>query len=126
MMLKPGCRAGSSISPSPASGPEFIQRKSLAIFMRLTASVLSWPESSTAASWRAQTLEKVIAGANGRPVFSAQHRGDACREFRMGVDAGADGRAALGELVETREGRLDAGHAVPDLLRPAAELLAQA
>ena len=32
-----GCRASSSISPSPASGPEFIQRRSLAIFIRLTA-----------------------------------------------------------------------------------------
>ncbi len=50
MMLLPGCRAGSVISPRPASGPLFIQRRSLAIFIRLTASTLSWPDSSTAAS----------------------------------------------------------------------------
>ena len=30
-----------AISPMPASGPEFIQRRSLAIFIRLTASVFS-------------------------------------------------------------------------------------
>ncbi len=41
MMLLPGCSAGSSISPRPASGPLFIQRRSLAIFMMLTATTLS-------------------------------------------------------------------------------------
>jgi hypothetical protein len=51
MMLLPGCSAGSEISPRPASGPLFIQRRSFAIFMRLTAMVLSCPESSTAVSW---------------------------------------------------------------------------
>ena len=33
MMLLPGCSAGSAISPRPASGPLFIQRRSLAIFI---------------------------------------------------------------------------------------------
>ena len=41
MILLPGCSAGSAISPIPASGPLFIQRRSLAIFIRLTASVFS-------------------------------------------------------------------------------------
>ena len=50
MIDEPGCSAGSSISPRPASGPEFIQRRSLAIFISATASVFSWPDSSTAAS----------------------------------------------------------------------------
>ncbi len=50
MMLLPGCSAGSAISPSPASGPLFIQRRSFAIFIRLTAMTLSCPESSTAVS----------------------------------------------------------------------------
>ncbi len=50
MMLLPGCRAGSAISASPASGPLFIQRKSLAIFMRLTAITFNCPDSSTAVS----------------------------------------------------------------------------
>ncbi len=40
MMLLPGCSAGSAISPRPASGPLFIQRRSLAIFIRLTAATL--------------------------------------------------------------------------------------
>ena len=50
MIDEPGCNAGSSISPRPASGPEFIQRRSLAIFISATASVFSAPDSSTAAS----------------------------------------------------------------------------
>ena len=47
----PGCSAGSAISPKPASGPLFIQRRSFEIFIRLTATTLSWPDSSTAVSW---------------------------------------------------------------------------
>jgi hypothetical protein len=50
MMLLPGCSAGNAISPRPASGPLFIQRRSLAIFIIDTASVRSWPDNSTAAS----------------------------------------------------------------------------
>ena len=52
MMLLPGCSAGSEISPNPASGPLFIQRRSFAIFMRLTPTTLSCPDSSTAVSWQ--------------------------------------------------------------------------
>ncbi len=40
IMLEPGCSAGSVISPSPAMGPLFIQRKSLAIFISAEAAVL--------------------------------------------------------------------------------------
>ena len=40
MIELPGSFSGSSSSPSPARGPEPSQRTSLAIFMRLTASVL--------------------------------------------------------------------------------------
>ncbi len=50
MMLDPGCSAGSTISPMPAIGPLFIQRRSLEIFIRLTATVFSCPLISTAAS----------------------------------------------------------------------------
>src|SRR5579872_3681394 len=50
MMLLPACNAGSEISPKPASGALFIIRRSLAIFIRLTAITLSCPESSTAVS----------------------------------------------------------------------------
>ena len=50
MMLLPGCSAGSVSSARPASGPLFIQRRSLQIFMSATASVRNWPENSTAAS----------------------------------------------------------------------------
>ena len=51
VLAEEGRSAGSAISPKPASGPLFIQRKSFAIFMRLTLRTLSWPDSSTAVSW---------------------------------------------------------------------------
>jgi hypothetical protein len=50
MMLLPGWRAGSAISPSPERGPLFIQRRSFAIFMREVAYVRSAPEKATTAS----------------------------------------------------------------------------
>ena len=53
MIDEPGCKAGSSISPSPASGPEFIQRRSFAILVRTTAAPRNTPDNSTAASWPA-------------------------------------------------------------------------
>ena len=48
---EPGCSAGNSISPNPANGPEFIQRKSLAIFINETAQVFNCPDKATAISW---------------------------------------------------------------------------
>jgi len=50
MIDEPGCSTGRAISPSPASGPEFIQRRSFEILVSDTATVFSAPESSTAAS----------------------------------------------------------------------------
>ncbi|CRZ47809.1 Uncharacterised protein [Vibrio cholerae] len=41
MIEEPGCKPCSSISPNPAKGPEFIQRKSLAIFISATAAVFN-------------------------------------------------------------------------------------
>ena len=41
MMLLPGCSAGRLISASPVRGPLFIQRRSLAIFVRVTAAARS-------------------------------------------------------------------------------------
>ena len=57
MMLLPGCKAGNAISPRPAKGPLFIQRKSFEIFIRLTLKTFSWPESSTAVSWLDSALK---------------------------------------------------------------------
>ena len=46
----PGCKASSAISPRPDSGPEFIQRKSFAIFINDTAVVFNAPDNATAVS----------------------------------------------------------------------------
>ena len=50
MIEEPGCRSGMEISPSPARGPDPIQRRSLQILYRLTAITRSTPLASTSAS----------------------------------------------------------------------------
>ena len=50
MIEEPGCRSGIRISPSPACGPDPIQRRSLQILYRLTAITRSTPLASTSAS----------------------------------------------------------------------------
>ena len=50
MMLLPGCNASNSISPSPVKGPLFIQRRSFAIFIKVSAIFLTTEEACIAAS----------------------------------------------------------------------------
>ena len=71
MMLEPGCVAGSSISFRPVRAPEVRRRRSLAIFMRPTASVRSAPDVSTAASRFCIASKRSGAGTNRSPVRRA-------------------------------------------------------
>ena len=49
-------------------GPELIQRRSLQIFVRLTATTLSAPDSSTTASCADCASKWLAASRNGMPV----------------------------------------------------------
>ena len=71
MIEEPGCSAGSSTSASPASGPEFIQRRSLPIFISATASALYWPDSSTRSSCAEMPSKVFSACPNFTPVAAA-------------------------------------------------------
>ncbi len=71
MIDDPGCRSGSWISPSPARGPEPIQRMSLQILCRPTAIVRSWPEASTSPSRAPCASKWSRASVSGRPVAEA-------------------------------------------------------
>ena len=71
MIDEPGCRSGRLISARPARGPEPIQRRSLAILVRLTAIVRSWPESSTRASRAPCASKWSRASVSGSPVSAA-------------------------------------------------------
>src|SRR5690625_8035659 len=73
MFDEPGCRASGPITPKPASGPEFIQRKSLAIFIKLAASVFSCPDVLTATSWLPMAAKKLSQEANSRPEIGRAH-----------------------------------------------------
>ena len=129
MMLLPGCSAGSAISPKPASGPLFIQRRSFAIFIRLTASVFELTGQLDRRVLRAQRLEVIVAAecerrpvvrcessaANARPKFGcalmpvptavppcAQARAGAAARRLMRCDAALDLRAPAAELLAER------------------------
>ena len=67
-MELPASFSGSEISASPQRGPEPSSRMSLAIFMRLQASVLRAPWTSTMASWHANASNLFLAVTNGRPA----------------------------------------------------------
>ena len=71
MMLLPGCRAAREISASPATGPLFMARRSLAIFSRDTDNPRSWALSSREASWLLMLANRLRLGVKGRPEASA-------------------------------------------------------
>ena len=106
-------------------GPEDIQRRSLQILVRPTASVLRTPLSSTIESRVPWASKWSRASVNGWPVVSRQDGDDALREGRRGVDAGADRGAAQGQLADPGEHRLEPLGGVPDRGGVAAELLSQ-
>ncbi|SKV46531.1 Uncharacterised protein [Mycobacteroides abscessus subsp. abscessus] len=69
MIELPGCRSGSWISPRPVSGPEPIQRMSLAILVSDAAMVFSAPEPSTSPSRAAcASNESEAVLSSDRPV----------------------------------------------------------
>ena len=66
IILLPACNAGKLISPSPASGPLFIHRKSLAIFINATAKVFNCPLISTLVSWQLRPMN--LLGIEVKPT----------------------------------------------------------
>ena len=127
MIELPGCSDGSEISPMPQRGPEASQRRSLAILLSDTAIVFSAPLVSTAASLAAMRLEVVRApartGARCAPPCGAMTAsakpGGAFRPVPTAVPPSASSAS---------RGRAACRRSMPllDLLRVAAELLAEA
>ena len=83
MIEEPGSFSGRRSSPRPARGPEPSQRTSLAIFIRLVASVLRAPDAKTVASWPASACELVRRG-DERRGRSARRSGAATRTANSG------------------------------------------
>jgi hypothetical protein len=71
MMEDPGSLSGINISPIPLRGPDESMRMSLAIFIRLTATVFNAPCASTMASCAASASNLFSAVIKGRPVSFA-------------------------------------------------------
>ena len=98
---------------------------SFAIFVSETATVLRAPEISTRAS-RAACASNGSAGAEiVRPALQGEQRANALGELGVRVEAGADSCPAERDLAEARQRALDAGDALANLRRVAAELLAE-
>ena len=68
MMEEPGSLSGIKISPIPLLGPDESIRTSLAIFIKLTATVFNAPCDSTMASCAASASNLFSAVIKGRPV----------------------------------------------------------
>src|SRR6266404_6529954 len=85
MMEDPGCVSGRWISPIPQRGPDASQRKSLAIFIKLTASDFKLPLMCTAASRAHLGFEMILRFAKRQPE-QLRNPGDRSRcEFRVRV-----------------------------------------
>ena len=125
MMEEPGWTSGSAISARLARGPAPSQRMSLAIFMRLTATVFRAPLAKTVPSIALWAWKWFSVSRTSTPKRSPSFWHTLWRELGVGVDAGADGRAAQGHLGEVLAGLLYALDAALDLARVAEELLAQ-
>ncbi len=71
MIDEPGWRSGRLISASPVRGPDAIHRRSLAILVRETAIVRSWPDVSTSPSRAPCASKWSRASVSGSPVSRA-------------------------------------------------------
>ena len=109
MMEDPGWTSGSAISPIPARGPDPSQRRSLHIFIRLTATVLSAPGCADYGVDGALRLEVVVGFGEGDVGSFSEFGDDAFGEFGMHTDAGADGGAAKRKGWLVRQGRVGRG-----------------
>ena len=94
MIEEPGSFSGILSSPMPARGPLAYQRTSLAIFISAPASVRSAALTFTIASCADSAANLLGAEVKGLPVSSAILRADRLAETRVGVQPGADRRAA--------------------------------
>jgi hypothetical protein len=125
MMELPGSFSGMVSSPMPARGPEASQRTSFAILVSEAASGL---EGAVRVHHRVVAGQRLELVGRGHERMSHQVREllrDAHPELGMGVEAGADGGAAQGQLAQMGERGVEVLEPVVELGDVARELLAQ-
>lgn len=109
----------------PGKRPEFIQRRSLASFIRVTARVFNWPDAATAVSCEPIRAKKSSPGRNASPVrsFSSWLKRSANRGWALiPVPTAVPPCANCCKAGST----LDVHAGLSHLLRPATEHLAHA
>ena len=125
MMEEPGWVAGRRNSPKPRRGPEPSKRMSLAILMRLTATVLSAPRRFDHGVLAALRFEMVGRFAQRKPGFRGEPRDGAAGKFGwvlMPVPTAVPPRASSPRFFSRGAQPRDA---VLDLAGVTAEFLAQ-
>ena len=100
MMELPGSFSGMLISPRPAARARRQPADVVGDLHQRAASVLSAPWAKTSASWPAKASNLFGAVTNGSPVSAAILAAAARGELGMGVQPGAHGRPAQGQLVQ--------------------------
>ena len=98
---------------------------SLAIFISEAASTFKAPDASTAASFAASASNLLRAVRKRKPVISDTRAGEGLVEALGRVEAGTDGRAALGQFRQARQCLLHPVDTVFHLLDIAGEFLPQ-
>ena len=107
MIDEPGSFSGSLSSPKPQRGPEPSSRMSLAILFEADRDHVERARQLDQRVVRGQRLELVVGGDERQAGERRDLLGEPLGEARRRVQAGADRGAALGQLVEPRQGLLD-------------------
>ena len=97
-----GSLAGNRTSAKPPRGPEPSRRRSLASFIKATASVFSAPESATSGSWPAKAANLFGAETNGSGQ-GGQLGCDRFGEAMWRVQTGTYCGAALRQFINSRK-----------------------
>ncbi len=125
MIDEPGSFSGMRSSPMPLRGPLASQRMSLAIFIRLAASVFSAPCACTSASSAGKRLELVRRRDERQAGETRQLLGDAFGIARRRIQPGADRGAAERQLAQMRQAGMQVAVGLLELRHVAGELLAE-
>ena len=125
MIDEPGSFSGRLSSPIPERGPLASQRRSFAIFVRLTARVASAALAQDDCVVRRQSRELVGRAHERRPGALRQARGHRVTEAGRGVEASAHGGAADGQLEQPGQHQVEPLDVRVELRHVAAELLAK-
>ena len=124
MIEEPGCRSGIEISPSPALGPDPIQRRSLVIFRGSPRLFAVRPRLPRARPVRPAPRNDHVPRSAADLSFRQRSRSQT-RQSQRGIDSGANRGPAEWQLSHSRKSCIHPLYAVTNLCGVAAKFLAE-